>query len=170
MIVPMKKVSLILKGDKKEETLTKLRKLGLVHIEISEGSGEKLVKLGEQITLLESAIFTVGKSKNAEKKADFITIVAWRQQAEFVCRYFSKGRAIGVEGSIQSRDYTDKEGNRRYAFEVVADRVFFVESKGASNGSGSDFSAPINSNAGVSYSSGSEGDFQVLDDDNDLPF
>ena len=68
MIVPMKKVSLILKGDKKEETLTKLRKLGLVHIEISEGSGEKLVKLGEQITLLESAIFTVGKSKNAEKK------------------------------------------------------------------------------------------------------
>jgi V/A-type H+-transporting ATPase subunit I len=68
MIVPMKKVSLILKGDKKEETLTKLRKLGLVHIEISEGSGEKLVKLGEQITLLESAIFTVSKSKNAEKK------------------------------------------------------------------------------------------------------
>ena len=109
-------------------------------------------------------------SKNAEKKADFITIVAWRQQAEFVCRYFSKGRAIGVEGSIQTRDYTDKEGNRRYAFEVVADRVFFVESKGASSGSGADFSAPSNSNAGVSYSSGSEGDFQVLDDDNDLPF
>lgn len=68
MIVPMKKVSLIIKGDKKEETLTKLRKLGLVHIEISEGSGEKLVKLGEQITLLEGAIFTVGKSKNTEKK------------------------------------------------------------------------------------------------------
>ena len=109
-------------------------------------------------------------SKNAEKKADFITIVAWRQQAEFVCRYFSKGRAIGVEGSIQTRDYTDKEGNRRYAFEVVADRVFFVESKGASNGSGAEFSAPTNGNVGVSYSSGSEGDFQVLDDDNDLPF
>ena len=68
MIVPMKKVSLIIKGDKKEETLTKLRKLGLVHIEIAEGSGEKLAELGEQITLLESAIFTVGKSKNVEKK------------------------------------------------------------------------------------------------------
>ena len=68
MIVPMKKVSLIIKGDKKEETLTKLRKLGLVHIEIAEGSGEKLVELGEQITLLEGAIFTVGKSKNVEKK------------------------------------------------------------------------------------------------------
>ena len=68
MIVPMKKVSLIIKGDKKEETLTKLRKLGLVHIEIAEGSGEKLAELGEQITLLEGAIFTVGKSKNVEKK------------------------------------------------------------------------------------------------------
>ena len=109
-------------------------------------------------------------SKNAEKKADFITIVAWRQQAEFVCRYFSKGRAIGVEGSIQTRDYTDKDGNRRYSFEVVADRVFFVESKGTSTGSGADFSATSNGNVGVSYSSGSEGDFQVLDDDNDLPF
>ena len=68
MIVPMKKVSLIIKGDKKEETLPKLRKLGLLHIEIAEGSGEKLVELGEQITLLEGAIFTVGKSKNVEKK------------------------------------------------------------------------------------------------------
>ena len=105
-----------------------------------------------------------------ERKADFFDITFWRQQAEFVCRYFSKGRAIGVEGSIQTRDYTDKDGNRRYAFEVVADRVFFVESKGASTGSGADFPATSNGNVGVSYSSGSEGDFQVLDDDNDLPF
>lgn len=111
-------------------------------------------------------------SKNAEKKADFITIVAWRQQADFVCRYFSKGKAIGVEGSIQTRDYTDKEGNKRNAFEVVADRVFFVESKSASGASGSEgsFSAPAAAAAGVSYSSGSAGDFQVIDDDNDLPF
>ena len=55
-------------------------------------------------------------SKNAEKKADFITIVAWRQQAEFVCRYFSKGKAIGVEGSIQTRDYTAQDGSKRYVF------------------------------------------------------
>lgn len=111
-------------------------------------------------------------SKNAEKKADFITIVAWRQQADFVCRYFSKGKAIGVEGSIQTRDYTDKEGNKRNAFEVVADRVFFVESKSASGASGSEsgYGAPAAAAAGVSYSSGSAGDFQVIDDDNDLPF
>ncbi len=68
MIVPMKKISLITLGDKKEEALKKLRKLGTVQIEISEGSGEKLGKLSEQITLLESAVFAVGKNKNAEKK------------------------------------------------------------------------------------------------------
>lgn len=106
-------------------------------------------------------------TKGAEKKADFISIVCWRQQAEFVCRYFSKGKAIGVEGSIQTRDYTDKEGNKRTAFEVVADRVFFVESKSASGGS----PAPaMPSNEGVSYASGSAGDFQVVDGDDDLPF
>ena len=68
MIVPMKKVSLVIMGDKKEETLKKLRKLGIVHIEITEGSGEKLLELKEQIDLLEGAIFIVGKSKDAEQK------------------------------------------------------------------------------------------------------
>ena len=68
MIVPMKKVSLITMRDKKTETLKKLRKLGLVHIEITEGSGEKLGKLSEQIALLENAVFTVGKKKNIEQK------------------------------------------------------------------------------------------------------
>lgn len=105
-------------------------------------------------------------TKGAEKKADFINIVCWRQQAEFVCRYFSKGKAIGIDGSIQTRDYTDKEGNKRYAFEVIADRVFFVESKNASGGA----PAAPSANEGVSYSSGSTGDFQVVDNDDDLPF
>lgn len=91
--------------------------------------------------------------KDGERKADFITMVAWRQQAEFVCRYFGKGKAIGVEGSIQTREYTDKDGNKRVAVEVVADRVFFVESKNDAN------AAP----------SGQD-DYTVLDDDNDLPF
>ena len=68
MIVPMKKVSLIIMGDKKEETLKKLRKLGIVHIEITEGRGERLGELAEQISLLESAVFTVGKNKNEEQK------------------------------------------------------------------------------------------------------
>jgi len=68
MIVPMKKVSLIIMGDKKHETLKKLRKLGIVHIEISEGAGEKLAQLYENIALLENAIFSIGKNKNAEQK------------------------------------------------------------------------------------------------------
>ena len=68
MIVPMKKVSLIIRENKKNETLKKLRKLGIVHIEITEGSGERLASLQEQIALLESAIFTIGKKKNIEPK------------------------------------------------------------------------------------------------------
>ncbi len=68
MIVPMKKVSLITMGDKKAETLKELRKLGIVHIEITEGSGGKLEELSEKIALLESAAFTIGKSKDAEQK------------------------------------------------------------------------------------------------------
>lgn len=68
MIVPMKKVSLIIRDNKKEETLKKLRKLGIVHIEITEGSGEKLEKLKEKLSVLQSALFTVGKQKDAESK------------------------------------------------------------------------------------------------------
>ena len=68
MIVPMKKVSLIIREDKKQETLKKLRKLGIIHIEIAEGSGERLAELQDQIALLESAAFTMGKKKNAEQK------------------------------------------------------------------------------------------------------
>ena len=68
MIVPMKKVSLVIMGDKKQETLKKLRKSGIVHIEISEGSGKKLEELKERISLLESAIFSISekKAKNIE--------------------------------------------------------------------------------------------------------
>ncbi len=69
MIVPMKKVSLIIMGDKKTETLKKLRKLGMIHIEISEGSGERLNVLKEQISLLESAIFILGNKKDTESEA-----------------------------------------------------------------------------------------------------
>lgn len=74
--------------------------------------------------------FRIAVNRSHKKdKADFITIVAWRKTAEFICNYFKKGSAIGVEGAIQTREYTDKEGNKRTAFEVVADNVFFVESK-----------------------------------------
>ena len=100
-----------------------------------------------------------------EKKADFISIVCWRQNAEFVSRYFSKGKAIGIEGSIQTRDYTNKNGDKRYAFEVVADRTFFVESKRDSETSNQ------TSTGGQAVYASNAGDFQVIDEDSsDLPF
>ena len=64
-----------------------------------------------------------------DKQTDFITVVAWRGTAEFICNHFSKGSMIGIEGSIQTRKYQDKEGNNRTAFEVVANNVQFMEAK-----------------------------------------
>ncbi len=106
--------------------------------------------------------------KDGERKADFINVVAWRQSAEFVCKYFTKGKPIGVEGSIQTRDYMDKNNNKRYVVEVVADNVFFVEGKG--NGNGSKEQAPL-PDAPVAYSYGEPGDFaEIPHNDSDLPF
>lgn len=67
--------------------------------------------------------------ETGEKKADFIPIVCWRGTAEFVSRYCSKGRLIGVTGRLQVRDYSDKDGNKRYATEILADNVYFGDSK-----------------------------------------
>ena len=98
-------------------------------------------------------------------KADFIDIVAWRERAEFVCRYFSKGKPILVEGSIQTRNYEDKNGSKRTAVEVVADNVRFVESKGSGE------SSPAPKSADIGYASGPNGqDFTEIEDNSDLPF
>ncbi len=109
-------------------------------------------------------------SRDAERKADFITIVAWRERAEFVSKYFHKGDPIGVEGSIQTREYDDKTGTRRYAVEVVADNLFFVGGKGSGSGSGSGSGARTQESASVAYASGAAGDFEEIETDNDLPF
>ncbi|MEG1448739.1 MAG: single-stranded DNA-binding protein [Oscillospiraceae bacterium] len=119
--------------------------------------------------------------KNGERTADFINCVAWRQTAEFVGKYFRKGNAIGLDGSIQTRRYQDKDGNNRTAVEVVVDSVSFVESKNASSNynaqpSSNDFSdynnepAPSKETGSVNYSSGSVDDFEELESDMDLPF
>ena len=68
-----------------------------------------------------------------EKQTDFINIVAWRQSAEFVAKHFRKGNMIGIEGSIQTRKYTDKNGNNKVAFEVIANNVQFVDKKSDSS-------------------------------------
>ncbi len=99
-----------------------------------------------------------------DRQADFINIVAWRQSAEFITKYFKKGNMIGIEGSIQTRRYEDKNGNPRTAFEVVANNVQFVETKRDSASSAAPEAASF-SNADVS-------DFADLGDasDDDLPF
>lgn len=105
-----------------------------------------------------------------ERQTDFIDIVAWRNNAEFVCKYFKKGSLIAIEGSIQTRSYQDKDGNKRKAFEVIANSVQFVESKKDSSESGygnSEMAAESNKS---SYSSGNDLDFEVTDADDDLPF
>jgi single-strand DNA-binding protein len=68
-------------------------------------------------------------SKDGQQEADFITCQAWRQTAEFICKYFKKGSSICVAGSIQTRSWTDSNGQKRYATDVVADEAYFVDSK-----------------------------------------
>lgn len=107
--------------------------------------------------------FTKQFTKQGETpQADFIDIVAWRQQAEFVVRFFTKGKPILVCGQLQARSWTDNNGQKKYATEVVADEVTFVGNKG-DNASGAEPSvAP-------SYGP-SEGGFEDLSGDDDLPF
>ena len=107
--------------------------------------------------------------QNGERKADFINIVAWRGAGEFVSRYFSKGKVIGVEGAIQTRDYTDKEGNKRYAFEVVADRAFFVAPKSSNEVPAAGGEIPA---AGGEIPAAGGDEFQPVDwgDTEDTPF
>ena len=114
--------------------------------------------------------------KGAERQTDFINIVAWRNTADFVSRYFHKGQLVALEGSIQTRSYTDNQGNNRTAFEVVADQVYFAESRSSSsqNPSASSFAPPPAFDEppkGASFSVGDIGDFEEIDtDDGELPF
>ena len=110
-----------------------------------------------------------------ERKADFINIVAWRNTADFVNRYFVKGQLVAVEGSLQTRDYTDNQGNKRYVTEVIADQVYFAEGKRNSETNNTSYSQP-QSNA---FSQNTEAfaqpttpDFSEVDftSEDDLPF
>lgn len=110
------------------------------------------------------------KTKGAEKETDFIDIVAWRNTAEFVSKYFSKGRMAVVEGRLQVRSYTDKEGNNRRAAEVVADNIYFGDSKKDGNSGNGNYGA---ADYGGGYEGGSyeSGDFhEVSEEEGELPF
>ena len=109
---------------------------------------------------------------SGERGVDFIDIVAWRNTAEFVSKYFTKGSMAVVSGRLQIRNWTDKEGNKRRSAEVVADNVYFGSAKreGGSGYSeyGGGFSAPA---SGFSAPAPAASEFSMLeDDDSDLPF
>ena len=131
------------------------------------------------------------KSQSGEKETDFIDIVAWRQTAEFVCKYFSKGRMAVVEGRLQIREWQDNNGNKRRSAEIVADNVYFGDSKRDGDGSGypqggyapqggypqqgPSYGAPGGSSYGAASggypASDYGGDFaEVSEDDSELPF
>lgn len=90
---------------------------------------------GTAVTSFALAVDRDFKGQGGEKETDFIDVVAWRNTAEFVSKYFTKGRMAVVEGRLQIRDWKDKEGNNRRSAEVVADNVYFGDSnKTAGNG------------------------------------
>ena len=122
-----------------------------------------------------------------ERSTDFIDVVAWRQTAEFVSRYFTKGRMAVVEGRLQIRDWTDKDGNKRRSAEVMAENVYFGDSKRDSDGGSystgygnqggyaaggyapSGYSAPA-APSGYGAAPMSDQYAELSDDDGDLPF
>lgn len=126
----------------------------------------KTTQSGLSVTSFNIAVDRRVKS-GEEKKADFITIVAWRNTAELITKHFRKGNLIGIEGSIQTRKYTDKDGNNRTAFEVVANNIQFLESK-KNNGSTSNEPDPLQTVAD-NLSNFSADDFTDFDQQ-DLPF
>ena len=107
---------------------------------------------------------------SGEKQTDFIDIVAWRNTAEFVSRYFTKGRMAVVSGRLQIRDWTDREGGKRRSAEVVADNVYFGDSKrdGAAPAQGG--SAYGQSSYGNYDAPAISADFSEAEDDGELPF
>ncbi|MBQ7340715.1 MAG: single-stranded DNA-binding protein [Oscillospiraceae bacterium] len=107
----------------------------------------------------------------SERETDFIDCVAWRQTGEFVSKYFTKGRMAVVAGRLQIRNWTDKDGNKRRTAEVIADNVYFGDSKRDGDG-GNTYAAPAAGNYG-SYAAPAApaSDFAMLDDDDaQLPF
>ena len=121
-----------------------------------------------------------GKNENGERETDFIDCVAWRQTGEFVSKYFTKGRMAVVSGRLQIRSWTDKDGNKRRTAEVVADNVYFGDSRRDGEGGGNAFggntygSAPAAPSFGgysAPAASAPASDFAMLDDDDaQLPF
>lgn len=118
---------------------------------------------GVDVTSFSVAVDRAYTPKGQEKQTDFINCVAWRGTAEFISRYFRKGQRMALQGSLQMRSYTDRDGNKRTAYEVVVDNAFFAESKKA------DDAPPARPDIG--FSTARQGDFEeIIGDLEPLPF
>lgn len=109
---------------------------------------------GTAVTSFTLAVDRDFKDKSGEKETDFVDIVAWRNTAEFVSKYFAKGRVAVVEGRLQIRDWQDKDGGKRRNAEVIADNVYFGDSK----------------SDGQKQTTNYGGGFAEIEDDGNLPF
>ncbi|MBE6607324.1 MAG: single-stranded DNA-binding protein [Ruminococcaceae bacterium] len=116
-------------------------------------------------------------STEGAQQADFINVIAWRNQAEFLCRFFHKGSSICVVGSIQTRSWTDQNNQKRYATEVVADEINFVDAKGESPAGRQPSARPASQYTPESYGNPSFSSqdedaprFEDIPNDDDLPF
>lgn len=108
-----------------------------------------------------------------QRQADFVDIVAWGKTAEFICKFFQKGSLIAVEGSLQTRNYQDKQGNKRTAVEVLANNISFAGAKAADKPASASYEQQAKAAQNVpqpAYTQSSMDDFAVINDTDDLPF
>ena len=128
---------------------------------------------GTAVTSFSLAVDRDFKSQSGEKETDFIDIVAWRNTAEFVSKYFTKGRMAVVEGRLQIRDWTDRDGGKRRSAEVIAENVYFGDSKregGSDYGSAPAYSAPFSGYAAPAAPGGHSDFAEIGEEDGELPF
>ena len=124
---------------------------------------------GVSVVRFQVAVDRSYQKAGEERKTDFIDCTAWRQTAEFVCKYFHKGSMIAVEGSLQTDNYTDQNGEKRKSVQLVASQVSFCGSKAESGTTGAN-SNPAFAQPAPSYASADNSDFEEIVDDDDLPF
>ena len=129
---------------------------------------------GTAVTSFRIAVDRDFKSQDGSKQADFFDVVAWRNTAEFVSKYFTKGRMAVVEGRLQTRDWTDRDGGKRVATEIVADNIYFGDSKrdGAGEYGGAPaYSAPMGGRSAYAAPVDNHSDFaEIGEEDGELPF
>lgn len=121
---------------------------------------------GVEVATVNIAVDRDRKDANGERQSDWVTIVAWRGTAKFLCQYFQKGRMILVEGRLQTRNYTDRDGNKRTATEVVADNIYFGDSKHNEGGTGY---PAANQSAAMAYAQQGANFAELDEDDGELP-